>query len=67
MNNRFGTISNDAVMTVLKCLGMRGYEYEKCRMMYRSIRWLGMRWCMDQYNGLLTQEVRPYFKEKFKK
>lgn len=58
-------ISNEAVSTVLKCLGMSINMYYKC-MYYREMRWNGMCWTMDQYSGMIESEVIPYFKNNSK-
>ena len=60
-------VTNKAVCTVLMCLGLskNEYHYNKFRLGYRPMKWVGMSWYIDQYNGLLNDEVRPYFKGKF--
>ena len=61
----FATVTNDAVMTVLKCLGLPPYNYHKCELAYRDYRWYRMGWYLEQYNGMLETEVRPFFRNKF--
>lgn len=55
------SISNDAVCTVLKALGLSGYNYDDCWLMYRDFKWVGMSWYLDQYNNMLRDKVRPYY------
>lgn len=68
------TVSNKAVITVLRCLGLPPYEYHKHDISYRDnkypgfhggLHWSGLSWMVYQYNSLLKDEVRPYFQNKF--
>lgn len=64
-NNPFITVTNKAVSTVIKCLGLPStYEYWQC-MYHRELRWTGMDWSLFQYNNMLDEIVKPYFKNKY--
>ena len=57
-------VSDEAVGTVLKYLGLSNQEYQNCRLMHREFRWVGMPWYIYQYNDMIKDMAIPYLKEK---